>query len=545
MNYALQPGSSRLLALGLLLIAPIPRLFAFTGGRQSSTSKVVMRVDPPALSFADPKTQQSLGSAYNDALKNLLDINTVSYDPIQSDQTGLISDSPDTIVRAGAAYATSWTRDASVNSWNAASLIEPAVARNTLWSVINRQPDGELVIQQDDEWWDQAIWIIAAWNHFLITGDQAFLANAYETARESLRVLKESHYNAAFGLFEGPAFFNDGIAGYPEPPANPTESLGTFVLDYPNADKIMALSTNCIYYEAYRLTGQMATVLGKPATEIMEFTQMAISLKSAINEKFWITRTGLYGYLLEGSHGAENSHDTTAILDPFEEGSGLSFAILFDIADAKMARSILEKAHVQSHGIVDVYPNFPRYSDSRPGRHNQIVWPLVEGFWAEAAAKDRNEEVFAREVSNLAKLDSSSNGHFFEIYNAETGAVDGGWQAGLHMDSEPDQTWSATAYLRMIYNGLFGMCYSTNGIEFRPLLPSGWGDVTMSGFNYRNATFDIRLHGAGTFVHSFRLDGVRQKRDFVGDNLTGPHTIDIAMGSENPLRRFLKKLFRA
>lgn len=55
-----------------------------------------------------------------------------------------------------------------------------------------------------------------------------------------------------------------------------------------------------------------------------------------------------------------------------------------------------------------------------------------------------------------------SSGHFYEIYDARTGVLDGGWQAGRHWDSEPDQTWSATAYLAMIYRGLFTGVYSAD-----------------------------------------------------------------------------------
>jgi len=516
------PAEWRRVLFGLACSASILALLAFPGGEGKSAEKALPAAafDAPALSFADFKMQQSVGAAYNDALKNLLEINTIRYSA-KYDRTGWLSDPPGTFIRAGGGYDQPWTRDASVNSWNAASLLEPDAARNTLWAVVERQADGKPIVQQDNQWWDQSIWAIAAWNHFLVTGDRGFLAKAYDTARNTLTVLRRNHYKENFGLFEGPSFFNDGIAGYPAPPADEAEDHGTFVLDYHGTDKLMALSTNCIYYEAYRSIAQMGTALRRPAAETAQFNRMADALKSAINRRFWNPRTGLYGYLI-----------VDGALDAFQEGSGLSFAILFDIADAAKAQSILNNTHVQPYGIVDVYPNFPRFSDAQPGRHNGMVWPMVEGFWAEAAARRGDEKAFAREVTNLAGLDRSGDGHFFELYNAETGAPDGGWQAGGHMKSQPDQTWSATAYLRMIYGGLFGMRYSTKGIEFHPLLPAGWGDVTLSDLHYRKAILTIRLRGAGSVIRSLTLDGVPQRRAFVAAGLTGKHTLYMLMAQE-------------
>ena len=48
---------------------------------------------------------------------------------------------------------------------------------------------------------------------------------------------------------------------------------------------------------------------------------------------------------------------------------------------------------------------------------------------------------------------------------------------GSHWESQPDQTWSATAYLRMVFTDLFGMRFGADGIAFAPSLPRGWGIV--------------------------------------------------------------------
>ena len=506
----------------------------------------------PTLTFADSARQATLGRAYELALHDLLDINTVTYDAAAYDSTGFLSDPPGTFVRAGGGYHQPWTRDASVNTWNAASLLEPAAARNTLWAVVRQRPDGGLIVQQDKEWWDQCVWVVSAWNHYLVTGDLAFLADAYGTAVNTLAIRRVANYNARYGLFEGPAFFNDGIAGYPAPPATDSET-SSFVLDYPGTATQMTLSTNELYYEAYRRAALMARELGRPATEAVRLTRAADSLKAAINRHLWIPSKGLYGYFIHDGDGAP-----PGTLDPSQEGAGDAFAVLFHVADSVRTRSILEHVHEEPWGIPDVWPHFARYDADHPGRHNVVVWPMVQGFWADAAAEAGDAAVFGREVSLLAALatgggegaaatgaanDRSATGKgsaehtrtheaagdFREIYNARTGAPDGGWQTGRHWASEKDQTWSATAYLRMIYRGLFGMRFTTGGLDFRPLLPAGWGDATLTGVPYRAMTLDVAVRGAGGRIARCTVDGVAKTTCGVPATLRGEHRVAITL----------------
>ena len=45
---------------------------------------------------------------------------------------------------------------------------------------------------------------------------------------------------------------------------------------YPGADRLMALSTNGLYYKAYKNTAVMAEVLGRPASETRSFAMALI-----------------------------------------------------------------------------------------------------------------------------------------------------------------------------------------------------------------------------------------------------------------------------
>ncbi len=483
-------------------------------------------ISTPELHFYRKHSEATLGAAYRAAVRNLMVVNTVPVGGGKAgsyDQTGLLK-APMEFVRAGGGYEQPWTRDASVNSWNAASLLEPEVARNTLWAVVKRGPDGRLVVQQDKEWWDQIVWVTAAWHQYEVTGDREFLRRAYETAVDTLRVDREKHYNARYGLFEGPAFLNDGIAGYPVPPADKTESLGSFVLDYPSADRLMVLSTNCLYVAAYENAARMALALGRPSAEATALRERGERLAARVRARFWLPKDGRFGYLIHGA-GPDAGR-----LEDFQEGSGEAFAVLFGVATPDEARSVVRHTEWMKFGVPDVWPDFARYSAERPGRHNAMVWPMVEGFWGDAAARAGDTNGFARAMSGVAALALGSGGDFYEIYNGTTGVPDGGWQVGSHWQSQPNQTWSATAYLRMVFTDLFGMRFRPGGIAFQPTLPRGWGAVRLDGIRYRGAVLDVQLRGYGDRVKRFRLDGKTIPRAWFPARLRGRHSVEIDLG---------------
>lgn len=488
----------------------------------------------PTLTFTDPAAQALLGPAYSGALTNLLDTNAVPYDPDVYDGSGLMDPQVGRFFRAGGGYEQPWTRDASVNSWNAGSLLAPDVARNTLWSVVTRQDDGHLVVQQDNQWWDQVVWIPAAWHHYLVTGDRAFLADAFDAAATTMSLREEGQWNAEYGLFMGPSFFNDGIAGYPDAmleTSDDAESDSSFVLDHANTASQLALSTNAVYHQAYAGLEAMAAELEKHAEPdgraAGRYAHRAARLAASINRHFWQPDHGYYGYTIptEGPAAGE--------LQDYQEGTGLAFTILFGIANPAQARSIVEHTHVSRHGITDVHPRFDRYAAAgHAGRHNDIVWPVVQGFWADAMATSGHPAAFAEEVTDLAGLFDRTDS-YYEIYDAATGAVDGGYQTGHVWDSQPEQTWSATAYLRMIHTGVFGLRPTVEGLVLEPMLPEGWGEAALSGVRYRDAGLTVRLHGSGDRVTAFVLDGVEQPvtggAAHVPVDLSGNHTIDLTL----------------
>jgi glycosyl hydrolase family 65 len=164
-----------------------------------------------------------------------------------------------------------------------------------------------------------------------------------------------------------------------------------------------------------------------------------------------------------------------------------------------------------------------------------MVWPMVHSMFGDAAAKAGRVDLFGRAVTDLASLVNGVDGSFYELYNSVTGARDGGWQvrgttALAHWVSQPNQTWSATGYLRMIYSGLFGLSFAPDKLTLAPTLPSGWGPVSLKGLHYRDMTLDIELTGGGNQIRSSSVDGVPGPPTIPADG-HGAHTIRIDMVS--------------
>lgn len=449
----------------------------------------------PQLSVAGWPT---LSSMYEAALHNVLDVNTVA---------GRTADEPPSFVRAGGGYSDPWTRDASINAWFAVSVLSPEVARDTLLMVCDRRPDGRRIIAQDNQWWDQIIWVVSAWQHYIVTGDREFLAEAYQIGRDSLDVLNRSRFRDRYGLYAGGAFMQDGISGYPQPPNDPGRA-SSFVLDYPAAHDIMCLSTNAIYVEAMRSLARMADLLGEDPAELLS---AADRLADAINEHLWIEESGYYGYFRHAD----------GTLDRHQEAAGLALVVGFGIADADRARRVFAATHRSPFGVVNVWPHFPeRYSDERPGRHNVMCWPMVMGLFGDAAATAGRVDIVLESLRNFVAL-----GGFYELYNPVTGAVDGGWQCGRRWASQPDQTWSATAFLRLVHCGLLGMRFAVDGLSFVPAA----GDLRLSGFRYRNALLDITVDGTVGATTAVQIDDVPVDGPIPTD-LTGEHRVAVHLG---------------
>lgn len=426
-----------------------------------------------------------IADAYQQALQNLLQINTVPCPSETYNRTGLLDEQLGLMMRAGGTYPTPWTRDAAVNTMNAACFLEPEVAKNTLWAVCEKL-EGRLCFQMDNQSWDKIVWATGAWKYYLATGDRDFLRLGYETVKNSLEMLEKHQFNEKYGLFTGGSFFNDGITGYPAD-LHEEGNESSFMGDHPAAKDVMALSTNCLYYNACRILENAAGILSDDGA-VSVYAQKAEALKGAINRCFWKEENGSYAYLLYPDGRTDDS----------QEGCGISFAVLTGVCREKKAERMLMQCYRSERGLVSIWPPFAGISSiEKPLRHNNLIWPVVNGFFVTAAAQCGLSDIVGDEIENLALLVKNDGGTYSEIYNPQTGKPDGGWQCGHIWDSVRDQTWSATAFIRSIVFGVFGIALEEKKIAFHPCLPENFGKMELKGIRFRDVELDISLSGKG------------------------------------------------
>ena len=204
-------------------------------------------------------------------MENLLQINTGPDLARTHDASGLLTGDPAFFIRAGGGYDQPWTRDASLNSWNAASLLEPQVARNTLWAVCLRGADGDAdgsagqpVVGQSDL------------DHRRVEPLRRHRRPGVFNGRlmgsrpkMTLAQMQREHYNRAYGLFEGPAFFADGIAGYPD--QRFARAGSTYLVDALGSTVALATSGAAKTNYGYDPYG-VSTATGTASTNTFQFT---------------------------------------------------------------------------------------------------------------------------------------------------------------------------------------------------------------------------------------------------------------------------------
>jgi hypothetical protein len=440
---------------------------------------------------------------------------------------GLLREEAPTLL-AGLGYDTPWTRDAAINTWNFGGLLHPEACRNALLSVLEEH-DGQPRI--GGQYWDSIIWVIGAWWLYLFTGDREFLALAHQAAENTLETLEKSEFSASLNLFRGPACYGDGVAAYPDvyarvdwsgidavPRAHPELCVGTG-----NGIPMHALSTNCLYFQAYILLDRISRELGLPARP--DCLEKAAALKAAINRHFWKEEAGSYRYLVDPFGGCEH-----------QEGLGSSFAILFGIANADQARRIFTSQHICRAGIPCVWPSFERYTslgEGSYGRHSGTVWPQIQAFWADAAALHREEALFSYEFHELMRH-AVRDSHFAEIYHPDDGRVYGGLQETrankiTPWESARRQTWCATGFVRMVLSGIAGMRLEPAGIRFAPMMIQGMERLELNYLRYRAMEVNIRIEGTGSRIVEFAVNGEPRGDSFLGANASGRQDISITV----------------
>jgi len=472
----------------------------------------------------------SVGSAFHIAMGDVFSNIRVRHNSKPGEEKPLLF--------AGFNYTGAWTRDAAINVWNGGGLLFPDVSKNTLEEVLIKEEGTTLI---GGQYWDNLIWTLGAWNLYLCSGDKSFLKKAYYACVNTIKKRENEEFDSTFNLFRGPAVYGDGVAAYDDRYTETGDFTGGLWVS--NIDKwaeanpaliktkgvgmpMMCLSTNAMYHQAYNTLSLMEKALGFPTNT--HWQEMSFKVKKGINSHLWNEGKQTYNYYID-PWGTNT----------YQEGLGLSFVLLFDIADSTRSQKVLNNVFISNAGIPCVWPSFPRYFNDKAqsyGRHSGTVWGFIQGFWVEAAAKHNRYDLALFDFNKLTQF-AIRDKQFREIYHPSSTLPYGGLQeAGMRKDSihlwesTYRQTWTATAYIRTIFNCLFGMKFEETGIRFSPKSITCFPNLRIIDMPYRGAKLSIYVTGKGSKLDKMLVNNTVCQNHFLSlDQAKGKVKIELVM----------------
>lgn len=346
-------------------------------------------------------------------------------------------------------------------------------------------------------WVDRVSWILSAWDYYKITGDKNFLMDAYgvtvNALNEDLKVL----LNRQYSLISGGSYFR----------GTPGKNLPSY-MEPVDVFTTMSLTNNATYYQVFRVAEQMAAELGQPSGGFMAQSK---KVSIGINKYLWNPEKGYYNEFLYG----RNFH----IPSNRAESLGEALSVLFDIANDQQSASLLAQTPGTPFGLP---ASFPAGAPNEPGVSGSI-YPMVNGYWAWAAAKSKNATAALYAISSIYRPASLLLSNRLAV-SSQTGGTE------AQVAKADGHLWSIAANLSVVFRVYFGLDFQAKGLAFFPIVPEKLGGVKkLSGLKYRKAVLDITLSGFGTGIRSFKIDGAPSEKFYIPAEMEGAHTIEIEM----------------
>ena len=412
---------------------------------------------------------------------------------------------PDSTFRTGKEWAGVWTRDISYSIILSMAYLQPRVAMNSLLRKVNSK---KKIIQDTGTGGaypistDRMIWATAAWEVYKATGDKDWLQQAYGIVKNSIEDDLLNAYDPVTGMVRGESSFLDWREEtYPRwmQPADIYESE--------------CLGTNAVHYQANRVLSKMAKVLNENEVA-KQHEAIAQKIKAGINKYLWIPAKGYYGQYLYGRN--------FKMVSPKSEALGEALCVIFGIADEKRAAQIIASVPVTTYGISCIYPQIPNI----PPYHNNAVWPFVQSYWAQAAAKSGNEKSVIESIADIYRPAA------LFLTNKENFVADNGDYAGTQINSS-NMLWSLSGNISLIHKIIFGIQFQPDQLVFHPFIPKAFsGKRFLTNFKYRDAILNIEIDGYGNKISQFMLDGKLQTNAAFPANLSGNHSIKIVLNNK-------------
>lgn len=408
---------------------------------------------------------------------------------------------PDTTLRTGKEWAGVWTRDVSYSILLSMAYLQPEASMISLMKKID--PMGRIIQDTGSggAWpvsTDREIWCVAAWEVYKVTGDRKWLEYIYPIIKRSLETDRVAFYDTETGLVKGETSFIDW--------REQSHPRWVQCADIYNTE---TLSTSVVHAEAWKVLGEIATILGHKDVAKDAFAQ-AERIAEAVNRNLWMDDKGYYAMYL---YGRDN-----LITNPRAETLGESLAVMWNVAPADRAKSITVNNPTTPFGVANFYPSIP----DMPAYHNKSLWPWVGSWWALANAKVGNEEGVMQAIGNVfrpAALFCTNK----ENYNLENGDI------ATELNSS-NMLWCLSGNIALTHKILFGIDFEKDGLAFHPFVPKALGAIrSLNGFKYRDANLDITVSGYGNEIKSFKVNGKEQDPFIPAKKAKGNMKVEIVM----------------
>ncbi|MDE6843340.1 MAG: hypothetical protein K2J24_07430 [Muribaculaceae bacterium] len=412
---------------------------------------------------------------------------------------------PDTTLRTGKEWSGVWTRDVSYSILLSMAYMQPEASKISLMKKVD--PLGRIIQDTGSggAWpvsTDREIWCVAAWEVYKVTGDRKWLEYIYPIVKRSLETDRKAFYDTETGLIKGETSFIDW--------REQSHPRWMQCADIYNTE---TLSTSVVHAQAWKVLGEIATILGHKDVAKDAFAQSE-KIAAAINEHLWREDKGYYAMYL---YGRDN-----LITNPRAETLGESLAVMWDIAPVQRAEEITRSNPTTPFGTAVFYPSIA----DMPAYHNKSLWPWVGSWWGLANAKAGNEVGVMQSIGSVfrpAALFCTNK----ENFNLENGDI------ATELNSS-NMLWCLSGNIALTHKILFGIDFEKDGLAFHPFVPETLAGIrSLEGLKYRNAKIDITVSGYGNRIKSFKVNGKEQAPFIPADKAKGNMKVDIVMADNS------------
>lgn len=335
--------------------------------------------------------------------------------------------------RTGESWGGVWTRDISYSILLSVSYMRPDISMNSLMKKVK---DGRII--QDTGTGgsypvstDRAVWSLAAWQIYLVTGDKEWLKTTYEIIKNTIIQDEQIAYDEVTGMVKGESSFLDW-----------REETYPWWMQPTDIYESECLGTNAVHYQTNKIAAKMASLLNDAENKI-RFDNNARHIKDGINKHLWMDDKGYYAQYLYG-----RQHK---IVSPRSETLGEALCILFDIADEERAQRIVSSVSQTTYGNSCIFPQIPNIDPY----HNNGVWPFVQSYWMWASAKVGNETSVVESIAAIyraAALFATNKENFI--------AQDGDYRTDTNSNN---MLWSIAGNLSIVHRLFFGITLRWKG----------------------------------------------------------------------------------